>query len=181
MKLALALLISAGVALPAFAADDYAHRGNELLNRGSFTQAVSMYTAAVRQNPADLELRRQLCSAYIGAGMPNEAIQQLRALSTVGPATARDLNMQADAYNMLGNSKAAMTCYRQALAQDPSNTKATIGLARTLLFAGEQDSAKSLLNSALRTARDPEARRQIMQLLSTLKDRDKVAHQEAKA
>ena len=181
MKLALALLISTSVALPVYAAEDYAQRGYSLLNRGSYSQAVTMYAAAIRQNPSDLELRRQLCSAYIGAGMPREAIQQLQALSTISPATARELNMQGEAYNQLGNSRSAIAAYRQALAQDPSNSTATIGLARTLLYTGEQNSAKSVLNAALRTTRDPETRRQIMQMLSTVKDRERVEHQEAKA
>lgn len=157
---------------PAFG-EEYADRGHELLLRGNYQQAVGYLTAAVKLNPTDLEIRRQLCSAYVGAGMSREAIQQLRVIATVTAPTAEDFNLQAEAYSQLGDSKTAILRFKQALMVEPSNGPARIGLAKILLFAGDYASARAACNDTLRTSRDPVVRKQAIDLLGALKDREK--------
>ncbi len=175
---ALATIIFAS-GTPAFG-EEYADHGYELLLRGNYQQAVVYLTAAVKINPTDLDIRRRLCSAYVGAGMSKDAIQQMRVIGTVSPLTAEDISLQADAYSQLGDTKTAILRYKQALQVDPTYGAARIALAKILLFAGDYTNARAACNDTLRTSKDPLVRKQAMDMLGALKDKER-AHITEKA
>ena len=153
-------------------------KGSDLINRGNYTGAISVLSAAVRQDPSDLEVRRRLSSAYIGAGMARQALQQLEAVSRVSPGNAGDYVMMAEAHFQMGDTAKAIARYKQAMLTDPSNTQARMGLARALMAAGDLNSASAVCNDSIRTKQDAQSRQQFVELLGTIRSRGNVVHRQ---
>ena len=176
-KMAVAAAVASAVTLssPAFGQDKSpASNGLAELNRGNYANAVELLCAAVRNAPADLEVRRNLCRAFIEAGMEREAIRQLSALIKFGCSSPRDYSMMAQAYYQLGNSKTAICYYKEALQIDASNTEARIGIARTLISSGDLRGATSACVEGLRLATSPQARQQLNALLGTIRTKTSI-------
>lgn len=146
-------------------------KGCAQIDRGNYSSAISLLSTAVRQNPADLEARRQLSRAFIGAGMSREAVQQLEAIVRVAPGNANDLSMLAEAYFQAGDSRTAIARYRSALQVDPNCASACIGLANSLMATGDLKAARAHCTESLRSTRDPQLRNQLTEILSTIRTR----------
>ena len=149
-------------------------KGCEQMNRGNYSSAIATFTTAVKQNPSDLDARRQLCNAYLGAGMAREAAQQLELIAKVSPGNINDLIALGEAYVQLGDNRAAISKYKQAWVLDSTNGRAVIGLARTLMANGDADSARSVCAGALRSSKDAVLRSQCSEILSTIRTRSYV-------
>ncbi len=141
------------------------------MNRGNYSSAIGTLTLAVKQNPSDLDARRQLCNAYLGAGMAREAAQQLELISRLAPGNIGDLIAMGEAYSQMGDRRNAIAKYRQAWVQDPNNGRAVIGLARALISNGDTGAARSVCEGALRSSRDSVLRAQCSELLGTIRAR----------
>jgi len=81
-------------------------------------------------------------SMFIGA-YPEDEVN--RFVDALVPSEAELEAEQASDQEAAGDIEAAETGYREALASEPGNRDASIGLARILLGRGERDSARDLV------------------------------------
>lgn len=146
-------------------------KASAYMNSGHFSQAVSLLVQGIRQAPSDLELRRQLCQALIGAGQAHEALKQLDVIAQVSPADSRDLNLRALASEQLGDAPKAAAYFRQAIAKDPLNAESRVGLARTLVSQGNLKEAREVCYLILRSGADGKLKSSTMQLLEIIRNR----------
>lgn len=145
--------------------------GCNQMRRGNYDYAIKFFIAAIKQNPSDLQARRLLADALIAAGRGKEAIQQLNIVSTAEPEKAIDLCAKAEAYSQLGENKIALRLYKKALLADCQSNKARIGLARTLLIAGEFKSASAVCYDTVRFTTDRQVKTQCLELLDIINTR----------
>jgi len=179
--MATAIVALAALCQPVFAGGAPAGsvaKGCDEINRGNYTSAISILSAAIRQNPSDLDARRYLSSALIGAGMAREAAQQLEAIAKVAPGNAADCTMMAEAYNQMGDNKIATARYKQAILLDPAASAPRLGLARLFMASGDLNGAISLCNESLKTRRDAQSRQQFIDLLGTIRARSGITHRQ---
>jgi predicted Zn-dependent protease len=153
-------------------------RGSTQIDHGNYTTAISILSTALKQNPCDLEARRLLSSAFIGAGREKEAIQQLESIVRVAPGDVRDMVMMAVAFYQAGDTKTSIACYKKALNQDPASGPAGIGLARALMSTGDLKAAAAVCNNALRLGQETQIRQQFVDLLSTIKMQSGIVHRQ---
>jgi tetratricopeptide (TPR) repeat protein len=153
-------------------------KGCDLINRGDYNGAVSVLTLAVRQNPSDLEARRYLCRAFIGAGAARQAVQQLEAVIKVAPNNPADYTMIAEAYFQMGDTKKSIAYYKQAIQVDSSYAGARLGLARAFLASGDTGSAGSVCYESLKTRQDAQTRQQFIDLINTIRSRGTLAQKQ---
>lgn len=148
------------------------------IDRGNYLDAAKLLATALRKNPGDLEARRLLATALIGAGEAAAALRQLKALNKVAPGDSRDYVLMAEASYHMGDTSNAIRHYRKALELDPSSGCAGMGLSRALMSAGKIDEAITVCHEALRLARDAPTRQQFVDLLSTMRKRVFLAHRQ---
>jgi putative thioredoxin len=92
-------------------------------------------------------------SMFIGA-YPESEVNAF--IDSVLPSEAEVVADEAQAEEAAGDLDAAERGYREALAQDPDNREAAVGLGRILADRGDDDEARELV---ARFAPDPEAER----------------------
>jgi putative thioredoxin len=92
-------------------------------------------------------------SMFIGA-YPESEVNAF--IDSVLPTEAEAVAEEAQAEEAAGDLEAAEQGYRDALAQDPENREAAVGLGRILAERGDDDAARELV---ARFAPDPEAER----------------------
>jgi putative thioredoxin len=98
-------------------------------------------------------------SMFIGA-YPEEAVNDF--VDSILPTEAARLADEAEAQVAAGDVPAAEQDFRDALAKDPDNAEAKVGLARILASRGEHEAARELVAPL---SPDPEAER----VLSTIR------------
>lgn len=147
-----------------------AQQGNKHMNLGDYDSAVRVLMQAARKSPSDLEIRRHLCSALLGAGKAGSALEQLRAIRTVSILDERDLTMTAEAYYQLGKSKTALAYYKEALKMNPESTASRLGVARTLIELRELNRAEAFCLESIKTSRDAVFKEQMLEILNTIKN-----------
>jgi Tfp pilus assembly protein PilF len=107
--------------------------GLAYFNKGNYPMAEDYYKQALKIEPDFFIALRGLGRTYKAMGIANEAISTLKkaaATSPTSPAIYIDL---AEAYELAGDYKAAITAYETALKlepQGPQAEQATKGLAR---------------------------------------------------
>lgn len=174
----LAASLAAGFMSPSFAGGiciNLVQKACKQMDCGNYTAAISTLVLAVRQDPSDLEARRHLCSAMLGAGKAKEALHELQVINQAAPGDLRDLQMMAEAHYQCGDSRAAIQKYREALAADPAFAPAKIGLIRTLISSGKSPEAEFLCKATLRSSTDSTLRKQVNELLQLIRSRSSYA------
>ena len=148
------------------------------LDCGNYTRAISLFAAALRKQPDDLEARRLLVRAFICADREKEALQQLQAIRQVASGNSGDSVMMAEACYHMGDARSAIACYKEALILEPSSAPAKIGLARALIFTGNLRGAVAVCNDALRFTQAVQSRQQFLELLSNIRMQATIVHKQ---
>ena len=174
----LAALLATGFMSPCFAGGisiNLVQKGCKQMDSGNYADAVSTLVVAVRQNPSDLETRRKLCTALVGAGRATDALRELQVITRFAPGDARDSQLMAEAYYLCGDAISAITKYREALALNPDAAEAKLGLIRSLISTGNPTEAKGICQQTLRSSRDAVLRKQVAEILQGIRFRSSFA------
>jgi Flp pilus assembly protein TadD len=94
----------------------------------------------------------KIADVAIASGSPSVALRALESSLAINPRDTAALLRQGQAYMMIGNTAAAETSYRRALAIDGSLDEARLGLAKIWLGSDPVQAEKVLLEVV---ARDP--------------------------
>lgn len=133
-------------------------------------RSLEALVQAVRQNPNDLTLRREMAKAMILKGQTIAAAQQEQMMIKSGNATAEDYATLGDALRYSTNLNGAIQAYTNALRISPMNSQALGGLALAYAQGGQYGRALSIVKTGLAQAPDAQSRQFFASTLATIQN-----------
>jgi len=103
--------------------------GQELLQRGAYSQAVTAFKKALAHEPGYFEAQFNLGFAYLQWGNNNQAAVELKKALKLKPGSSEAWSNLAIAYDNLNRSGEAINALAQAVNYDPENMTARMNLA----------------------------------------------------
>jgi Flp pilus assembly protein TadD len=125
-----------------------------LLNTQQYDAAREQLEKAVALNPNDAHAHFELAHALRSLGKEDEAqaqfrLYQQRAQAEVQRALAANKSSQADKALKSGDTKSAVSLYREAVAARPDDPILEYNLAHALGLAGEENAERAALEAAI--------------------------------
>jgi putative PEP-CTERM system TPR-repeat lipoprotein len=111
--------------------------------------AIALLERAHNAEPKQLRITVSLGDLYIRAGKPQQALDLTLNETGDNASTTGILALRAAAYYALGQRKDARVTYTQILKQDPGNAVARRQLVTLLVEAGDYESARNVISSAI--------------------------------
>jgi Flp pilus assembly protein TadD len=133
------------------------------------TMPLERVVDAVRANPSDLGLRRQLVQALINKGLAVKAAEQMRGVLVAGGGTADDYALMGDASRYSGDYQTAVKSYKNALSLAPMSSKAWAGLSLAYGTAGDLATAMQTCQHGLAQISDPAGKGELIAALGSLR------------
>jgi tetratricopeptide (TPR) repeat protein len=129
--------------------DLHVHEALRFAKAGQFAPAIREYQEALRQAPADPELRDGLGRMYSRAGNDSLAIRTLEGLLRDAPGLARSWYNLGNVYRRAGRNADAVHAYRRAVDLDPRREAAWNNLGETYRVLGDTAAAARAYQRAL--------------------------------
>ncbi|HLG17315.1 MAG TPA: tetratricopeptide repeat protein [Blastocatellia bacterium] len=150
-RLAIITLVSL-LSCSSAAPEESLQRGQDLLNRGSYKDAIAVFTSLVEKNPADVKVVEGLIRALIETGDYRSAENRAVALLEAQPSTDSVRAALAEIKLETGRYQEAVNEFDRAArnAKGVVWLRATLGQARALAAQGKDDQARSLLQEFIR-------------------------------
>ena len=104
-------------------------KGQQLLERGAFSEAVSAFRGVVSREPDNFEAQFNLGFAYLQWGRNSNAIQEFKKALSYQPRNSEIWSNLAICYENLGRSDEAIGALYKAVQYNPGNITARINLA----------------------------------------------------
>ena len=104
-------------------------KGQQLLERGAFSEAVSAFRGVVSREPDNFEAQFNLAFAYLQWGRNSNAIQEFKRALSYQPQNSEIWSNLAICYENLGRSDEAIGALYKAVQYNPGNITARINLA----------------------------------------------------
>jgi protein O-GlcNAc transferase len=124
-------------------------RGNDLLGRGLFSQAVSSYLSSLSIEPDNVRGHNNLGQALMRLGKHAEAVQSFRRALELDPNYAIGYNNLGIALYEQGDFDAAVACYQRALQLNPAFSEAHNNLGNVLVKLNRAGEALGHFESAM--------------------------------
>lgn len=128
-KLVLVLFVFAGVHLYAQSIEELMAKGQQLLERGAFNEAVTAFRAVISREPDNFEAQFNLGFAYLQWGRHSNAITEFKKALRYQPSNSEIWSNLAIAYENLGQNDNAIGALVKAVQYNPGNITALINLA----------------------------------------------------
>jgi tetratricopeptide (TPR) repeat protein len=142
VKFVFAFVIALGSAqVMAQSVESFMNNGQELLQRGAYSQAITAFRQALQREPDFFEAQFNLGFAYLQWGHQTEAIQELKKALKLNPHSSEAWSNLAIAYDNLGKPEDAMGALAQAVANNPENITARMNLAAMYANANHHQQA----------------------------------------
>ncbi|NLD98508.1 MAG: tetratricopeptide repeat protein [Fibrobacter sp.] len=109
--------------------EDLMTSGQEMLQRGAYSQAVTAFRQVVSREPDNFEAQFNLGFAYLGWGRQSNAIEEFKKAMRLQPRNSEIWSNLAIAYENLGRTQDAINALYQAVQLNPQNTTARMNLA----------------------------------------------------
>jgi tetratricopeptide (TPR) repeat protein len=114
---------------------------------GDLLGAIIAFTRAVRVNPNDANIRKEIAATYIAAARPDEAFGELFAALLIDPRDAQAHSAIGQLYLDTGRNAEAAAAFRRALELMPSAFEVRYALATALSRAGDAAEAARQLET----------------------------------
>lgn len=111
--------------------------------------AEQAFRDALAKMPSFSRARANLATLLIQQDREDEALEELRTVMLEGSPDAQVLTMTGYIYLLKGEPVPAEVAYRQAIVQNPQDTNAYLGLAKSLLLQERHDEVIHLVQSML--------------------------------
>ncbi len=109
--------------------------------RGAFSDAVKLYTKALKKAPQELSALSLLADAHLNLGKNTRALETIRRALSIKPDMPSAWMVQGSAQRRMGNFDSAITSLEKALNLNPEYADALMMLAGTLRDAGRLDAS----------------------------------------
>jgi tetratricopeptide (TPR) repeat protein len=123
--------------------------GVALLERGSYSQAVTAFRQVVAREPDHFEGQFNLAFAYLQWGRNSNAVEEFKKALAYQPKNSQIWSNMAIAYSNLGKNEEALYALTQAVTYDPENIPARINLASMYANANRPKQAKEQYEKVL--------------------------------
>lgn len=100
-----------------------------LVRANEIDKAVKVYDALEKRTGISEDIARRKHSLYLGAGNSKKAAKELERLVDAYPKVVSYRHLLADFYEQIGEKEQAKSVYKDILAIDPNNVKASLALA----------------------------------------------------
>jgi cytochrome c-type biogenesis protein CcmH/NrfG len=161
MNVIVALYMVASVATPAQATASHA--------------SLDSLIRAVRQNPNDLSLRRDMAKAMIANGQTVKAAEQIQLMINAGSNTAEDWTTLGEALRFSAKYPQAIEAYTHSLKINPLSSQALGGMAMAYASAGQYVRALSIVRTGLSQTSDEQGRRYLTSTLASIQNMTSIA------
>lgn len=142
--------------------------GQELLQRGAFSQSVTSFRQVLSREPGNFEAQFNLALAYLQWGRQENAVDEFKKALSLQPKSSLAWANLAIAYENLGKKQDAVNSLYKAVELDPENTTARMNLAAMYANAGDQKNAISQFKQVVKL--DPRNEEALTNLASSLID-----------
>ncbi len=123
--------------------------GVTLLERGSYSQAVTAFRQVVAREPDHFEGQFNLAFAYLQWGRNGNAVEEFKKALAYQPKNSQIWSNMAIAYSNLGKNEEALYALTQAVSYDSENIPARINLASMYANANRPKQAKEQYEKVL--------------------------------
>jgi tetratricopeptide (TPR) repeat protein len=132
--------------------------GYDYLRAGDKSEAMAIFSEAVRRSPNEPEARRYLAHLLVEQGSPEAAVSQFNALVSLHSLKSTDVIDYANALNDSGNAEHAQEVLAHFIQQSPNDINMRAELIRLYAAAGKKDQADALYRESMPLATTSEAR-----------------------
>ncbi|HEX3019339.1 MAG TPA: tetratricopeptide repeat protein [Chitinispirillaceae bacterium] len=115
--------------------------GQQLLERGAYSEAVSAFRQVTSREPSNFEAQYNLGYAYLGWGRYSNAVEEFKKAMRIQNRNSALWGNLAIAYEQLGRSQDAINALYQAVQIDPQNITARMNLATSYANANHYKEA----------------------------------------
>lgn len=116
--------------------------GQALLERGAYSQAVTVFKKVVSRESDNFEAQFNLAFAYLQWGRNNNAVEEFKKTLQWQPKNSQAWANLAIAYENLNKKEEALYCLHQAVTFDPRNITARMNLA--VIFVNANHSSQAI-------------------------------------
>ncbi len=115
--------------------------GQQLLERGAYSEAVSAFRQVTSREPSNFEAQYNLAYAYLGWGRYSNAVEEFKKAMRIDSKNSALWGNLAIAYEQLGKNQEAIDALYHAVQLDPQNVTARMNLATTYANANRYKEA----------------------------------------
>lgn len=126
--------------------------------------AANDFVQAMRAEPNNLTMRRQLAQALFKEQRFAEAAEQLKLLLNSGTQESCDQYWLGESYYHLGRFSDAVSAFRQAIKLDPKMDEAKVRMVEAYLASQNMSEARMACAEALATATNPYAKQHLVSM-----------------
>jgi tetratricopeptide (TPR) repeat protein len=148
MLLSLCVLLS-GMPVAAQSVDQLMQNGQEMLQRGAYSQAVNSFRRVLSMEPDYFEAQFNLGFTYVQWGKNSEAVVELKKALSFQPRNSEVWSSLAVAYDNLRKSADAQAALAKAVEYDPENVTARMNLGAMYANSGKHQQAISLFKQVV--------------------------------
>jgi adenylate cyclase len=153
--------------------------GDVYYQRDQLEEAIAEYQTALRLDPFHPRAPIQLAATYEKAGQYRAAIAQLERTSEVLPDFDWTWIYLGDLHHWTGNYDQALQAYQRALAIDPTNIDAKVGLGLTYAAMRRFEEGEQIANKLLESSSKPREENADYLFLVAMLDRTRGDHEKA--
>ncbi|MDQ2921345.1 MAG: tetratricopeptide repeat protein, partial [Acidobacteriota bacterium] len=135
--------------MQAEAATAFSEAASRLLENGAFEESLDAYSKALELRPNDRVTLKGLVSAHAALGTAEDAAEILEEVVAASPDDAELISMLAGAYIDAEDPAGADRAIRLLMAQDASNYRRYIEVARIYLKAGDENESARVLGTII--------------------------------
>jgi tetratricopeptide (TPR) repeat protein len=146
--------------------------GYDLLQKGSYMEAVQSLCQAVILDRDDVSARRYLALALIKIDNADRALEQMGLVGRLAQPSAFDYFIYGEAYFAMGKYKEAEDAYRRSLEleKDQQSDTAEAGVIKSLVGALDFDKATAECQKCLKQAKTKEQKTYYQTMLKKVKE-----------
>ncbi len=135
--------------MQAEAARTFSEAASRMLENGAFEESLDAYSKALELRPDDRVTLKGLVSAHAALGTAEDAAELLERVVAASPDDAELISMLAEAYIEAEDPAGAERAIRLLMAQDASNYRRYIEVARIYLKAGDENESARVLGTII--------------------------------
>lgn len=147
-------------------------KGNEFFKAGQYQTALAAYQDALRLDPNEKKLHKNIGLAYMGQYQPGskhpkdleyaaKAIEHLKTYSEAFPQDRKAREFLVSMYLATERYDDAIAFYQQLVQENPKDTKAMQSIAQMYFKKGDVDNALKWLKRRLDVETSPEAKAEV--------------------
>lgn len=108
----------------------YLNMANQVMQEGRFREALTLFQAALRENPVYWVAYTNIAEAYLNLGKSDSALEMLRIADGLNPKSPIIMSNLGQLYHYRGESERALAIWRESAELDPAFVQPRIFLAK---------------------------------------------------